>query len=60
MGARKWYLANATLPGTDEQVQVELWDGMGAFERRRAVAVGTYPLTGAELSYETAHAGVSA
>jgi hypothetical protein len=51
-GARKIYTATATLPGTDEIVQVELWDNLGAFTGG-LVAVGTYPLTGAELDYNT-------
>jgi hypothetical protein len=45
-GTRKIYVAAATLPGTDETVQVELWDNLGAFAGR-TVAVGTYPITAA-------------
>ena len=51
-GTRKIYVATATLPGTDETVQVELWDNLGAFAGR-TVALGTYPITGAELSSTT-------
>jgi hypothetical protein len=51
-GTRKIYTAAATLPGSDETVQVELWDNLGAFAGG-LVAVGTYPLTGPELSYAT-------
>ena len=31
MGARKWYRLSATLPGTDDVVQLELYDQAGAF-----------------------------
>jgi hypothetical protein len=51
-GAKKWYRVAATLPGSMDYVQIELWDGRGAFSAG-AVAVGTYPLTGAELDPAT-------
>ena len=51
-GARKWYRLSATLPGSMDVVQVELWDGLGAFTGG-TVAVGTYPITGAELAPAT-------
>jgi hypothetical protein len=52
MGAKKWYRVAATLPGSMDYVQIELWDGRGAFSAG-AVAVGTYQLTGAELNPAT-------
>ncbi len=53
MGTRQWYRLSASLPGSaTDIVQLELWDGQGAFAGRK-VAIGTYPLTGAELSYAT-------
>lgn len=51
-GTKKWYRVAATLPGSMDYVQVELWDGRGAFSGG-AVAVGTYQLTGAELDPAT-------
>lgn len=51
-GTRKWYRVAATLPGSMDHVQIELWDGRGAFTGG-AVAVGTYPITGAELDPAT-------
>jgi hypothetical protein len=51
-GARKWYRVSATLPGSMDYVQIELWDGRGAFAGG-AVAAGTYPITGAELDPAT-------
>ncbi|HVK78848.1 MAG TPA: hypothetical protein VM734_36360 [Kofleriaceae bacterium] len=52
MGAAKYHVAYATLPGSTDRVQIELWDGLGAFAGGVARA-GTFPLTGAELSYDT-------
>ncbi len=53
MGTRKWYRLSATMPGgTTDVVQVELWDGQGAFAGG-AVHTGTFQLTGAELDYAT-------
>ena len=53
MGTRQWYRLSASLPGSPTDiVQLELWDGQGAFTGRK-VALGTYPITGAELSYTT-------
>jgi len=51
-GTRKWYRLSATLPGSMDVVQVELWDGLGAFTGG-TVAVGTYPISGAELAPAT-------
>ncbi len=51
-GARKWYRVSASLPGSMDHVQIELWDGRGVFTGG-AVAVGTYPITGAELDPAT-------
>jgi hypothetical protein len=51
-GTKKWYRVAAALPGSMDYVQIELWDGRGAFAAG-AVAVGTYPLTGAELDPAT-------
>jgi hypothetical protein len=53
MGTRKWYRLSATLPGAPADiVQLELWDGQGAFSGG-TVRTGTFQLTGAELSYAT-------
>jgi len=41
-GAKKFYQLSATMTGTMDIVQVELWDGRGAFAAG-AVAVGSYP-----------------
>lgn len=43
MGARKWYRAAATLPGTTSIVQVELYDNAGPFAGG-AVRTGTFPV----------------
>jgi hypothetical protein len=51
-GTKKWYRVAATLPGSMDYVQIELWDGRGAFSAG-AVATGTYQLTGAELDPAT-------
>jgi hypothetical protein len=51
-GTKKWYRVAATLPGSMDYVQIELWDGRGAFSAG-AVAPGTYQLTGAELNPAT-------
>jgi hypothetical protein len=51
-GTKKWYRVAATLPGSMDYVQIELWDGRGAFSAG-AVAVGTYQLTGPELDPAT-------
>ena len=53
-GTKKWYRVSASLPGTMDFIQIELWDGRGAFAAGAgAVAPGTYQLTGAELSPTT-------
>lgn len=51
-GQRKWYRLSATIPGTQDVVQVELWDGRGAFTGG-AVTPGTYQITGAETDHAT-------
>jgi hypothetical protein len=51
-GTKKWYRVAATLPGSMDFVQLELWDGRGAFSGG-TVALGTYQLTGAELDPAT-------
>jgi len=51
-GTKKWYRVAATLAGSMDYVQIELWDGRGAFTGG-AVATGTYQLTGAELDPAT-------
>jgi hypothetical protein len=51
-GTKKWYRVAATLPGSMDYVQIELWDGRGVFSAG-AVAAGTYPLAGAELEPTT-------
>lgn len=43
MGVRKWYRAAATLPGTTNIVQVELYDNAGPF-MGGAVTTGTFPV----------------
>ena len=53
MGTRKWYRLSATLPNAPTDiVQLELWDGQGAFTGG-VVRTGTFQITGAELSYAT-------
>jgi hypothetical protein len=42
-GAQKWYRLSATIAGTTDVVQLELWDGRGPFAAG-AVAPGTYPI----------------
>nr|MBA2541116.1 hypothetical protein [Deltaproteobacteria bacterium] len=52
-GALKFYRMSATLPGsTTEIVQLELYDGKGAFAGG-TVQPGTYQITGADASYAT-------
>jgi hypothetical protein len=53
MGAKNWYRLSAELPGSPmDVVQIELWDGIGAFAAGK-VAVGTYAITGLESAYDT-------
>ncbi len=53
MGLKKWYRLSATVAGTPGRiVQLELWDGLGAFAGG-AVRTGTFPITGAETDYAT-------
>ena len=53
MGTRKWYRLSASLPGgATDIVQLELWDGRGAFTGG-TVHTGTFQLSGAELDYAT-------
>lgn len=51
-GTKKWYRVAATLPGSMDYVQIELWDGRGAFSAG-AVVTGTYQISGAELNPST-------
>lgn len=43
MGLRKWYRLSATLPGSTDVVQLELYDGAGAFAGG-VVRVGSFPV----------------
>ena len=43
MGARKWYRMAATLPGTTNVVQIELYDNAGPFVGG-TVRIGTFPV----------------
>lgn len=43
MGQRKWYRLSATLPGSTDVVQLELYDGAGAFAGG-VVRVGSFPV----------------
>ena len=52
MGAQHWYRGFGQLPGDMEYVQLELWDGKGAFTGG-TVAPGTYTIGGADASYTT-------
>ena len=52
MGAKNWYRLSATLPGTSNVVQIELWPERGAF-RGGPVHAGTFQLTGDDLSFAT-------
>jgi hypothetical protein len=53
-GLKKWYRVAAPLTGSMDFIQIELWDGRGAFAAGAGtVAVGTYQLTGAELDPAT-------
>lgn len=52
MGAKNWYRLSATLPGTTNVVQVELWPERGSF-RGGAVRPGTFQITGDDLSFAT-------
>src|SRR5262249_55147926 len=50
-GAQHWYRLSAVLPsGPMNYIQLELWDGSGAFTGG-TVHTGTFQLTGAELDY---------
>ena len=51
-GLKKWYRMNASLTGTGDIVQIELWDGRGIFAGG-TVHTGTFQLTGPELAYTT-------
>ena len=53
MGTKKWYRLSAQVPGApNDYVQLELWDGQGAFTGG-TVRTGTFQITGAELAYGT-------
>jgi hypothetical protein len=45
MGAKKWYRLAATVPGSTDVVQLELWDQLGAF-KGGAVHAGTFTISG--------------
>jgi hypothetical protein len=49
MGQRKWYRMSATVPGTGDVVQLELWDNLGAF-KGGVVRAGTFELAGDDAS----------
>jgi hypothetical protein len=49
-GLKKWYRVAAPLTGSMDFIQIELWDGRGAFAAGAGTVVaGTYQLTGTEL-----------
>ena len=52
MGAKNWYRLSATLPGSDDVIQVELWPERGVF-RGGPVRAGSFTLSGDELSFAT-------
>jgi len=52
MGAKNWYRLAATLPGSTNVVQVELWPERGAF-RGGPVRAGTFQITGDDLDFAT-------
>jgi hypothetical protein len=52
MGQRKWYRLSAAVPGTDDVIQLELWDNLGAF-KGGVVRAGTFELTGDDASLTT-------
>ena len=51
MGTQNWYRLVATLPGSDDVVQLELWPNRGAFAG--PVAPGTFELAGDDLDFLT-------
>jgi hypothetical protein len=52
-GAAHWYRLSAALPGsTTSYVQLELWDGRGAFAAGK-VQAGTFTISGADASPTT-------
>jgi hypothetical protein len=52
MGRAHWYRLSAVLPGTMSYVQLELWDGIGAFAGG-VVRLGTFQIAGAEAAAGT-------
>jgi len=52
MGTKNWYRLSATLPDSDDIVQVELWPERGAF-KAGPVVPGTFVLGGADLDFAT-------
>jgi len=52
MGQRKWYRLSASVPGTDDVVQLELWDNLGAF-KGGVVRAGTFQISGEDASLGT-------
>jgi hypothetical protein len=51
-GQRKWYRLSATLPGTTDIVELNLWDNLGAFKGGK-IRLGTFPISGEETSFTT-------
>lgn len=49
MGQRKWYRLSATVPGTGDVVQLELWDNLGPF-KGGVVRAGTFEIKGDDAS----------
>jgi hypothetical protein len=52
MGQRKWYRVSATVPGTDDVVQLELWAGVGAFAGG-PVRTGMFTIAGDDAALAT-------
>ncbi len=52
MGQRKYYRLSATLPGTSDVVEVDLFDNLGAF-KGGVVRVGTFQITGDDAAFST-------
>ncbi|MEZ4363910.1 MAG: hypothetical protein R3B48_27290 [Kofleriaceae bacterium] len=50
-GALKWYRVSASVPGTDDVVQLELWEGKGAFTGTR-IHTGTFTIEGPEANLD--------
>lgn len=52
MGTQNWYRLVATLPGSDDVVQLELWPNRGVYAGK-AVEPGTFQISGDETDYLT-------